>query len=229
MARVTSDRSRRSHVRFSVPQPVLERTPTGAAVGLDVGVVATLTTSDGQVFHAPGLRSRETQRLCRLPRSLARQEKGSTQRDTTKTAIARRKAKEADRRRDLIEQTTTSLVRDFATPGVKVAATRGLNRAISAQGWSRRRHRLVDTATTCGVTVMAINPAHTSGCCAACGHTCPENRTSHAVFGCRAGGHEANADVNTAKNILAAGLAVIARGGTSQQGPDDARSQPVAV
>jgi len=113
MARVTSDRSRRSYVRFSVPQPVLERTPTGAAVGLDAGVVATLTTSDGQVFHAPGLRSGETRRLRRLLRKLARQEKGSTRRTTTKTAIARRKAKEADRRRDLIEQTTTAVVRDF--------------------------------------------------------------------------------------------------------------------
>jgi len=110
MARVTSDRSRRSHVRFSVPQPVFERTPTGAAVGLDAGVVATVTTSDGRMFHAPGLRPGETQRLCRLLRNLARQEKGSTRRDTTKTAIARRKAREADRRRDLIEQTTTSLV-----------------------------------------------------------------------------------------------------------------------
>jgi putative transposase len=110
MARVTSDRSRRWHVSFSVPQPVLEHTPTGAAVGLDAGVVATVTTSDGRMFHAPGLRPGETRRLRRLPRNLARQEKGSTRRDTTKTAIARRKAKEADRRRDLIEQTTTSLV-----------------------------------------------------------------------------------------------------------------------
>jgi len=116
-----------------------------------------------------------------------------------------------------------------ATPGAHVAATGGLNRAISAQGWWRRRRRLVDTATTCGVVVVAVNPAHTSGRCAAGGHTSAENRTSHAVFGCRAGGHEATADVNTAKNILAVGLAVIARGGTSQQGPDDARSQPVAA
>jgi len=115
-----------------------------------------------------------------------------------------------------------------ATPGAHVAATGGLNRAISAQGWWMLRRRLADTATTCGVVVVAVNPAQTSGRCAAGGHTSAENRTSHAVFGCRAGGHEANADVNTAENILAVGLAVIARGGTSQQGPDDAQTQPVA-
>jgi len=61
----------------------------------------------------PGLRPGETQRLRRLQRKLARQEKGSNRRTHTKTAIAKLKAKEADRRRDLIEQTTTSLVRDF--------------------------------------------------------------------------------------------------------------------
>jgi len=92
------------------------------------------------------------------------------------------------------------------------------------------RRRLVDKATTCGVTVVAVNPAHTSQRCAACGHTCPENRKNHAVIGCPAGGHEANADVNAAVNILAAGLADTARGGTSRRrGPDDARTQPVAA
>jgi putative transposase len=245
MARITSNRSGRWHVSFSAAQPVIERTPTGAAVGSDVGVVATLTTSDGQMFHAPGLRPGESRRLRRLQRKLARQEKGSKRRDKTRTAIARLKAKEAGRRRDFIEQTTTSLVRDFDliaaedlaiknmvrsakgtidTEGAGVAAECGLNRAIFTQGWSRLRRRLVDKAATCEVTVVAVNPAHTSQRCAACGHTCAENRKNHAVFRCRACGHEANADVNAAVNILAAGLAVTARGGTSRsRGPNLAR------
>jgi len=113
----------------------------------------------------------------------------------------------------------------IAAPGVNVAAKRGLNRAISAQGWSRLRHRPLDKAATCKVTVLSVNPAHTSQRCAVCGHICAENRKNQAVFGCQACGHEANADVNAAKNILAAGLAVTARGGTSQQhGPDEART-----
>ncbi len=251
MARVTSDRSGRWHVSFSAPQPVFERTPTGAAVGIDAGVVATVVTSDGQMFHAPGLRPGETQRLRHLQRKLARQEKGSKRRTKTKTAIAKLKAREADRRRDFIEQTTTALARSFdliavedlavknmvrsargtlGAPGVNVAAKRGLNRAISAQGWSMLRRRLTDKAATCGVTVVAVNPAHTSQRCAVCGHTSAENRKNQAVFGCQACGYEANADVNAAVNILAAGLAVTARGGTSRsKGPDETRTQPVAA
>ena len=147
-------------------------------------------------------------------------------------------------------QTTTALVHDFdliavedlavksmvgsargtlEAPGVNVAQKRGLNRAISAQAWSMLRRRLTDKAATCGVAVVAVDPAYTSQRCAACGHTCPENRDSQAVFRCRACGHQANADVNAAVNILAAGLAVTARGGTSHQGPDETRTQPVAA
>lgn len=251
MARVTADRAGRWHVSFSAPQPVIEREPTRRAVGLDAGVVATVATSQGRLLHAPGLRRGETGRLRRLQRKLARQRNGSNRRAGTKAAIARLKAKEADRRRDFIEQVTTDLVRDFDliavedlavssmvrsakgtlhAPGVNVAQKRGLNRAISAQAWSMLRRRLSDKAATCGVTVVAVNPAHTSQRCAACGHTSPDNRKNQAVFGCRSCGHEANADVNAAVNILAAGLAVTARGGTSRgKGPGEARTRPVAA
>jgi len=251
MARVTADRAGRWHVSFSAPQPVIKRTPTGRAVGLDAGVVATLTTSGGEHLHAPALSKPEAGRLRRLQRRLARQQKGSMRRTRTKVAIARLKAREADRRRDFVEQTTTSLVRDFdliavedldvktmirsargalEAPGVNVAHKRGLNRAISAQGWSMLRRRLTDKAATCAVTLVAVHSAYTSQRCAICGHTCPDNRESQAVFGCRACGHMANADVNAALNILAAGLAVTARGGTSQsKGPDETRIRPVAA
>ena len=158
---------------------------------------------------------------------------------------------EADRRRDWIEQTTTGLVRGYdliavedlkvkrmvrsaagtvESPGTNVAAKRGLNRAISAQAWAMIRRRLCDKAATCGVVVVAVDPRGTSLRCAACGHTSTDNRESQAVFRCRGCGHQANADINAAHNILAAGLAVAARGGTpGSSGPDEARTQPVAA
>lgn len=111
MARVTLDRARRWHVSFAAPQPTLEREPTGAAVGVDAGVVATLTTPDSAHHHAPALRPGQTQRLRRLQRCLARQQKGSKLRAAPKAAIAGLKAREADRRRDRIEQTTPGIPR----------------------------------------------------------------------------------------------------------------------
>jgi putative transposase len=52
---------------------------------------------------------------------------------------------------------------------------------------------------------------HTSQRCSACGHVDPKSRESQAVFRCTHCSRPAeHADVNAAKNILAAGLAVTA-------------------
>jgi len=245
MARITQDRAGRWHVSFSGPQPSFKREPSGEAVGVDVGVAATLTTSGGEHLHAPTLSPGESQRLVRLQRRLARQKKGSNRRQATKAAIGGLKAREADRRKDFVEKATTEMVRRFdlvavedlevknmvrsakgtiEQPGVNVAQKRGLNRSIHAQGWSMFRRRLGDKAATCGVQVVPVDPAHTSQRCSACGHTAARNRKSQAVFCCQACGHSDNADVNAANNILAAGLAVTARGGISHQGPAEART-----
>ena len=80
-ARVTLDRSGRWHVSFTQPQPKLQREQTGAVVGLDMGIAATVTTSDGIYLHMPELLGLgETQRKRRLQRKLARQKKGSNRR-----------------------------------------------------------------------------------------------------------------------------------------------------
>jgi putative transposase len=236
-ARVTLDRAGRWWVSFTTPPRVLKREPTKAVVGLDMGVVSTVTTSDGAYLKMPELLSPgEAQRKRRLQRKLARQKKGSNRRARTKRQFAKLCAREADRRKDWIEKVTTALVLDHDTiciedlkvknmtrsakgtveaPGKNVRQKAGLNRSISSQAWSLFRRRLNDKAThaTSPVEVVAINPAHTSQRCSECGHTTKENRKSQAIFRCTACGYSANADVNAAKNILAAGLAVTGRGG----------------
>jgi transposase len=77
--------------------------------------------------------------------------------------------------------------------------------------------RITDKATsaTAPVKTIAINPAYTSMRCHECGYTDKKNRKSQALFCCLSCGYTHNADVNAAKNIIAAGLAVTGRGGTS--------------
>lgn len=65
---------------------------------------------------------------------------------------------------------------------------------------------------------LAIPPAYTSQRCACCGHTAKENRQSQSKFECQVCGYTANADINGARNILAAGHAVLACGGMVQSG-----------
>ena len=242
-ARVTRDRAGRWNVSVVSPQPEFHREATGAGVGLDFGVTHTAATSDAVFLDMPALLTAgEGQRLRRLQRRLARQQKGSNRRARTKTAIARVKARQTDRRKDRVEQTSTKLVADYDhisvedlkvrnmlrsakgtldAPGVRVAQKRGLNRVISNAAWGMLSTRIEQKATadTNPVLVVAVNPAYTSQRCAVCGHTAGGNRDSQAVFACRSCGHTANADVNAAVNINAAGLAVTGRGGTPHRGP----------
>jgi IS605 OrfB family transposase len=246
MARVTKDRAGRWHVSFSAPQPGVERSG-GAAVGVDLGVAHTVTTSAGEHLDIPDLARGEQARLLRLERKKARQQKGSNRRARTKHAVAAIHARAADRRKDWAEKTSTRLVVDhdlivfeelrvkdmlrsargnIGSPGRNVAAKAGLNRRIAASGWSALVRRTQNKAVaSAGCQVVLVDPRYTSQRCSACDHVAAGNRLSQAEFRCLACGHADNADVNAAKNILAAGLAVTARGGRPDvRVPDEART-----
>lgn len=233
--RVTLDSTGRWHVAFAtVPPPVLGP-GDGSVIGIDRGVAATIATSDGEMFHAPVMAPREQARMRHLQRQLARQKKGSNRRARTKAALARLRCQERDRRKDWAEKASTDLARRYdlirlenldvramtrsargtiEKPGRNVRAKAGLNRAILEQGWSLFATRLQHKAVG---RVELVPAARTSQRCSACGHTDPASRESQAVFRCQSCGHEANADVNAAKNI-AAGYAVTAREGLGAVG-----------
>jgi transposase len=151
-------------------------------------------------------------------------------------AVARLKARQADKRKDWVEKLSTRLAREFdliriedlqvmgmsrsakgtaENPGRNVRAKAGLNRGILGSGWGILGRRLKDKAPG---RVEKVPPAYTSQRCSVCGHVATENRKSQADFACTACGFACNADVNAARNI-AAGRAVTARGGHQATGP----------
>jgi IS605 OrfB family transposase len=228
--RVTRGRAGRWHVAFAaIPQRICGP-GTDEVVGVDRGIAISAALSTGELLSVPGLRDSEEKRLVRLQRRLARAARGSNRRQRVKTAIARLKARETDRRKDWVEKTSTDLARRFDVirvedlkirnmvrsargtadvPGTNVRAKAGLNRSIHAAGWGRLVNRLEHKAAG---RVEKINPAYTSQRCSACGTVNAKARESQAVFRCRSCAYTGNADVNAAKNI-AAGHAVTARGG----------------
>ena len=104
-----------------------------------------------------------------------------------------------------IQNMTKSACGTRENPGRNVRAKRGLNRAILSTGWAALG-RLLDYKVR---RVVRVNPHHTSQTCSRCGHVAAENRVSQATFQCVACGHEANADVNAARNILRRGLSLM--------------------
>lgn len=228
--RVTRDRAGRWHVAFAhVPDPI-DGPGDRSVVGIDRGVAVSAALSTGELLHAPALSRGEAKRLRVLQQRLARAKRGSARRARTKLAIAKLKAREADRRKDWVERVTTDIARRFDTiriealdlaamtrsargtveqPGVRVAQKRGLNRAIGRSGWGLLAARLQHKAHG---RVEQVPAAYTSQRCSVCGHVASGNRKSQAVFECEAcTAPRCNADVNAARNI-AAGRAVTARG-----------------
>jgi putative transposase len=234
--RITLDRGGRWHIAFAaVPDPV-PGPGTGAVVAIDRGVAVSAALSTGELLHCPGLRYAERRRLRRLQRRMSHARRGSHRRGQIKTAIARLKAREADRRKDWAEKLSTSLARGFdviriedlrianmtasargtvSAPGRNVAAKAALNREILVSGWGLLARRLHQKASG---RVERIDPAFTSQRCSACGHVDGKSRESQARFQCTACGYALHADVNAARNI-AAGHAVTARGGHRVAGP----------
>ncbi|WP_119726792.1 RNA-guided endonuclease InsQ/TnpB family protein [Thermomonospora amylolytica] len=222
------------YISFCVEDGLAESTPNGKPpVGVDRGVAVAVATSDGWMRDREFITLGEAVRLKRLQQQLARQRKGSARRSATKAKIGRLNARVRARRTDFVAWTANRLTRDHGLvvvedlkvknmtasakgtveqPGSRVRQKAGLNRSILAKGWGGLLAALEHKARCNGSRIVRVPPAYTSQTCAACGHCAPDNRESQAVFRCRACGHQANADVNAAKNILAAGLAVTGRG-----------------
>jgi transposase len=234
--RVTRDRAGRWHVAFAVIPAPVPGPGTGEVVGVDRGVTVSAALSTGELLRCPGLSPREARRLRSAQRKAARARRGSNRCRDAKATAARLKAREADRRKDWAEKTSTSLARRFDVirvedlevkkmmrsargtkdaPGTNVAAKAGLNRSIGKAGWGLLVCRLEDKAPG---RVEKVPPAYTSQRCSACGHTAKESRESQAAFRCVACDFACNADVNAARNI-AAGHAVKARGGDGNTRP----------
>jgi transposase len=234
---VTRDRSGRWHIAFAVVPDPIPGPGTGAVVGVDRGVTVSAALSTGEKLRVPTLTTGERTRLRKLQQRLARSQKGSSRRAKTKATVARLKAREVDRRKDWVEQTSTRLAREFdvirvedlrivqmtrsakgtaEAPGKRVRQKAGLNRGILANGWGQLVQRLEHKAAG---RVEKIPAAYTSQTCSRCGTRDREARESQAVFRCRSCSYSANADVNAAVNI-AAGRAVNARGAPEVPGAE---------
>lgn len=211
-----------------------------SAVGLDVGVAKFAALSTGETFAPVSSFRRHQRKLAWEQRKLARKKKFSNNWRKLKARIAKLHEKIARIRNDFLHKTSTTISKNHALvvledlkvrsmsrsarrtvndPGRKVRAKAGLNKSILDQGWAEFRRQLEYKQAWRGGIVVAVDPRNTSRTCPNCGHVSGENRKTQAVFRCVRCDHAADADVNAARNILAAGHAVIACGERVQKGP----------
>ncbi|EME7695705.1 transposase [Salmonella enterica] len=221
---------------YEVSEPQHEST---SMVGLDAGVAKLAALSDGTVFEPVNSFKSNQNKLARLQREMSRKVKFSNNWKKAKRKVQNQHTRIANIRRDYLHKVSTTISKNHAMiviedlkvgnmsksavgtisqHGRNVRAKSGLNRSILDQGWYELRRQLEYKQLWLGGQVLAINPAYTSQKCACCGHTAKENRQSQSKFECLGCGYTENADINGARNILAAGHAVLACGGMVQSG-----------
>jgi transposase len=209
------------HVALAVVPEPIEAPAPGEVIGIDRGVTITAALSDGRRLNCPQLTVRERAQIRKHQRRAARAPKSSKAKAAEYAKVARLKAREANRRKDWCEKTSTMLARTYglvrfeklnirnmtrsargtlAEPGKNVAQKAGLNRAILAQGWGLLRRR---TGHKAPGRVEDVPAPFTSLRCSACGWIEKKSRKSQADFVCVSCGFSCNADENASINVAA--------------------------
>jgi putative transposase len=192
---------------------------TGAVVGVDLGIKDFAVTSDGEKIPNPRGLARRERNLTRYQRRLARCQKGSANRAKARAKVARAHRKARASRQDFLHRASTRLVRDhdvIVIEDLNVAGmvrNRPLAKAISDCGWGTFRRMIEYKAARAGRHLIVIDRWYPSSkTCSVCGHLLAALRLSTRTWQCPSCGTRHDRDINAAKNILAAGLAVSACG-----------------
>ncbi|MFC4464561.1 RNA-guided endonuclease InsQ/TnpB family protein [Streptomyces xiangluensis] len=214
---VSQDAAGRWFVSLLCDDPSVQPHPaTGSAVGVDVGLDHLLALSTGEKVTNPRHERRDRARLARAQRELSREAKGDgANRRRARRKVARVHARIADRRRDHLHKLTTRLVRENQTLVIEDLTVRNmvknprLARAISDASWSEFRSLLEYKAVWYGREVIAVDRFFPSSkLCSACGTLQEAMPLGVRAWTCDSCGTAHDRDVNAAKNLLAAGLAV---------------------
>ncbi|HBB31758.1 MAG TPA: transposase [Cyanobacteria bacterium UBA8803] len=189
------------------------------AVGIDLGVTSLIISSDGEKVANPKHFKRLRHKLRKAQKVLSRKVKGSNNREKARQAVARLQAQIADSRKDFLHQLTTRLVGENQTIAVEDLAVKNMMKnhklapAIADVSWFELVRQLEYKCQWYGRTLVKIDRWFPSSKrCGNCGHVVDELPLDVREWDCPECGTHHDRDINAAKNIKAAGLAVIVCG-----------------
>ena len=209
---------------------VEQRRMTGNTVGVDLGVKDTLVLSTGEKCSPRDDRDMEKKlaKVVKYQRRLSKKQVGSKNFTKAKTKLSKAHTQVVDARKDWIHKITTRIVKDFdvvciedlnvrgmtrSAKGKGRKAKAGLNRRILEQSFAEIRRCLEYKSRDCGGEVVAVDRFFPSSkTCSSCGYINESLMLHQRFWRCPRCHVHHDRDVNAAKNIHAAGLAVLACG-----------------
>ena len=201
------------YVQFGVKaKRIIVHQPTGKQVGIDVGLKAYYTDSEGTTVENPRYYRRAEQKLKRLQRGLSRKHKKSQNRKKARKQLARAHLKVQRQREDFARKTASTLVSSHDLIAYEDLQIRNmvknhhLAKSIHDAGWGTFICWVNAYGLMHHVPVIAVAPQFTSQECSACGALVKKSLSVRTHI-CTSCGVILDRDLNAALNILVKALA----------------------
>ena len=216
---VSKDTAGHYFVSLLCDDMVAAKPEVAGKVGIDLGLTHFAILSTGEKVAAPNTFRKNQAKLAKLQRRLAKKTNGSNRRKKAKLKVAKLHAKIADSRKDFLHKLSTRLINEnqvIAIESLSVSnmqKNRCLSKSIADAGWAEFVRQLEYKAHWYGRELVGIDQWYPSSKrCSDCGYTMPKMPLNVRQWTCPECGEHHDRDVNAARNVLAAGLAVSARG-----------------
>ncbi len=185
------------------PKPIKEST----TVGVDVGVRAFATLSDGVQVENPQFLKKSEKKLKREQRRLSRKKRGSHNREKQRIKVAKVHEHIANQRNDFLNRVSDALLKAYDTIAIEDLNIKGLTKnhhlakSISDVGISSFFTMLKAKALQRGKNVIVIGQFDPSSkMCSNCGNIKRELKLSDRIYHCDACGLTIDRDLNAAIN-----------------------------
>lgn len=187
--------------------------PTGAVVGVDVGLSSFATLSDGQKIDNPRFYRRDEADLKRVQqrKDAAKNAQDWPENTRQKGILAKIHERIANRRSDFAHKRSRELVNTYQVivfedlAPLEMGKSRGMRKSILDVAWTQFVQMTLVKAEEAGRRVILVNPRNTTKMCSSCGEIVPKT-LSERVHICPHCGLVLDRDENAALNILQRGL-----------------------
>lgn len=214
---VSKDTAGRYFVSLLCDDAVAAKADAQNKIGIDLGLSHFAILSNGEKVAAPNTFRKNEAKLAKLQRRLAKKQKGSNRRAKAKLKVARLHAKIADSRRDFLHKLSTRLINEnqvIAVESLSVSnmqKNRCLAKSVSDASWSEFVRQLEYKSRWYGRELIGIDRWYPSSKrCSDCGYALQKLPLNVRKWTCPECGSTHDRDINAARNVLAAGLAVSA-------------------
>jgi putative transposase len=210
-----SERAGRWFIALTGEEEQEDEVAQGKPIGVDVGISAMATCSDGRSFDNPKALSKLERKLARAQRQLSRRQKGSNRRQRAKEKVAKIHYRISCARSNALHNTTSAIVgkglpaeQRPSSIGIEDLNVKGmmknhhLAKAVADVSMGELHRQLTYKAEWAGSKVVQADRFYPSTkTCSVCGAVKESMSLSERTFKCESCGASLNRDLNAAINL----------------------------